>query len=313
MKFKNAIRALLGFVILAAAFSGVRLGIANGQVNETAGFVRPKPPESLRLYVMDCGTLHVADLSRYRLEKGEVANSDLSVPCFFISHPKGTMMWDTGAVADQAWTDLPLFSSPEKPVDVHLTLPDGQQRDVTMRKTLLSQLAEIHYSRGMIDYLALSHYHYDHTANANYFAGATWLVRQVERDAMFAEKAPPTTNPATYSRLRDAKTKIITTDDYDVFGDGTVVIKSAPGHTPGHQVLYLKLAHTGGVLLSGDLYHYPEERALGRIPTFDFNPEQTRASRASIEAFLKQSGAQLWIQHDFVGNSRLKKSPAYYD
>jgi N-acyl homoserine lactone hydrolase len=313
MKFRNAIRTFLAFAIVATAFSGVRLGIANGQVNETAGFVRPKPPESVRLYVMDCGTLHVADLSRYRLEKNEVANSDLSVPCFFISHPHGTLIWDTGAVADQAWTDLPLFSSPAKPVDVHLTLPDGQQRDVTMRKTLLSQLAEIHYSRGMIDYLALSHYHYDHTANANMFAGETWLVRQVERDAMFAEKAPPTTNPATYSRLRDAKTKIITTDDYDVFGDGTVVIKSAPGHTPGHQVLYLKLAHTGGVLLSGDLYHYPEERALGRIPTFDFNPEQTRASRASIEAFLKQSGAQLWIQHDFVGNSRLKKSPAYYD
>jgi N-acyl homoserine lactone hydrolase len=315
MKFKNAIRALLGFVILAAAFSGVRLGIANGQVNETAGFVRPKPPESVRLYVMDCGTLHVADLSRYRLEKGEVAHSDLSVPCFFISHPHGTLIWDTGAVPDAGWMPSGVVGSANRatPVDVPIELPDGQKRAVTMRKGLTSQLAEIGYSIDWIDYLALSHYHYDHTANANYFAGATWLVRQVERDAMFAEQAPPTTNPTTYSRLRDAKTKIITTDDYDVFGDGTVVIKSAPGHTPGHQVLYLKLLHTGGVLLSGDLYHYPEERALGRIPTFDFNPEQTRASRAAIEAFLKQSGAQLWIQHDFVDNSRLKKSPAYYD
>jgi hypothetical protein len=67
------------------------------------------------------------------------------------------------------------------------------------------------------------------------------------------------------------------------------------------------------VLLSGDLYHFPEERSLGRVPTFEYNQDQTRASRAAIEAFLKQSGAQLWIQHDFAGNAKLKKSPAFYD
>lgn len=308
MKIQSAVRTILAVAIAATAFSGVRFGIAKVRAGQIMMPVRPKPPESVRLYVMDCGTLHVADLSRYRLEKNEVANSDLSVACFLIAHPKGTLIWDTGAVADTTWA--PKGGSP---VEVHLSLPDGQQRDVIMRKGLREQLAVIGYTLGMIDYLALSHYHYDHTANANLFFGETWLVSQVERDAMFAEKPPPTTDPRTYSRLRDAKTKIITTDDYDVFGDGTVVIKSAPGHTPGHQVLYVKLAHTGGVLLSGDLYHYPEERTLGRIPTFDFDPDQTRASRAAIETFLKLSGAQLWIQHDIVGNSKLKKSPAYYD
>jgi glyoxylase-like metal-dependent hydrolase (beta-lactamase superfamily II) len=45
------------------------------------------------------------------------------------------------------------------------------------------------HSRKLLTYLALSHYHYDHTANANEFAGATWLVRQVERDARFATSA----------------------------------------------------------------------------------------------------------------------------
>jgi hypothetical protein len=78
-------------------------------------------------------------------------------------------------------------------------------------------------------------------------------------------------------------------------------------------MLFLKLAKTGDVLLSGDLYHYPEERTLNRVPTFDFNQDQTRASRVAVDAFLKKTGAQLWIQHDFVGNTKLKKSPAYYD
>jgi hypothetical protein len=47
-------------------------------------------------------------------------------------------------------------------------------------------------------------------------------------------------------------------------------------------------------------YHYPEER-VDRVPTFEFNPEQTRASRVAMDAFLKKTGAQLWIQHERLG------------
>jgi N-acyl homoserine lactone hydrolase len=266
-----------------------------------------RPPQSVRLYVFDCGTLHIADTGRFGLKSKEVTTSDLSVPCFLIAHPKGTLIWDTGAVPDSDWK--PTGSA----VIHHIVLPDSQERDVTMVKPLRGQLAELGYSPADINYLALSHYHYDHTANANAFPAATWLVRQAERDAMFAEKPPGVTQPSTYASLRNIKTVILRSDDYDVFGDGTVIIKSAPGHTPGHQVLYVKLAKTGGILLSGDLYHYPEERRLNRVPTFEFNQEQTRASRRAIEAFLKKSDAQLWIQHDFTANARLKKAPDYYE
>jgi len=257
--------------------------------------------------VFDCGTLHIADTGRFSLKKNEVATSDLSVPCFLVAHPKGTLIWDTGAVPDADWK--PTGAA----VTHHVVLPDSQERDVTMLKPLKAQLAEVGYSPVDITYLALSHYHYDHTANANEFAGATWLVRENERDAMFAEKPPGVTRPSTYAALRNSKMFIIKSDEYDVFGDGTVVIKSAPGHTPGHQVLYVKLAKTGGVLLSGDLYHYPEERALNRVPTFEFNQEQTRASRVLIEAFLRKTDAQLWIQHDLRANAKLKKAPDYYE
>jgi len=73
------------------------------------------------------------------------------------------------------------------------------------------------------------------------------------------------------------------------------------------------LPRTGGVVLSGDLCHYPEERTLNRVPTFEFNQAQTRATRVIIDAFLKKTGAQLWIQHDFRANARLKKAPDYYE
>ena len=264
-------------------------------------------PQTLRLYVLDGGTLHIADISRFGLKKDEVATSDLAVAAYLVVHPKGTLLWDAGAIPDADWKPT------GAPVRHHLVLPDGGQRDLTLRKPLLQQLAEIGYEPAEVTYLALSHYHYDHTANANAFATATWLVRPAERDAMFAEKAPGITRPSTYAALRESKTTLIEADEYDVFGDGTVVIKSAPGHTPGHQVLLVRLPRRGNILLSGDLYHYSEERVLYRLPTFEFDEAQTKAARANIEAYLHANDALLWIQHDYDANAKLKKAPEYYE
>jgi glyoxylase-like metal-dependent hydrolase (beta-lactamase superfamily II) len=131
---------------------------------------------------------------------------------------------------------------------------------------------------------------------------------------MFSEKPQGIIQPAHYNKLKDSKTIILrNVEDYDVFGDGTVVLKSTPGHTQGHQVLVLKLPKTGTVVLAGDLYHYPEERTTGKTPTFEFNAEQSAASRAKIEAFVKQSKAQLWIEHDIATHAKLKKAPAYIE
>jgi N-acyl homoserine lactone hydrolase len=301
---RNAIR--LSLVSATAVFIIAAQTKGGGQTTPQAPH-SIQPSRTLKLYVFDCGTLHVANIERFGFKKEEVATMEMSVAGYLVAHPKGLLIWDTGAVPDDTW--LPSG----KPMLQHITLADSQERDLSVVKSLKGQLAELGYSPSDITYLALSHYHYDHTGNANEFAGATWLVRQVERDAMFAEKPPGTTQPSAYSALRNSNTIIIKTDNYDVFGDGTVVIMSAPGHTPGHQILYLKLAKTGGVVLAGDLYHYPQEAKLDRVPTFEFNPGLTRASRAAVDAFLKKTNSQIWIEHDFNGNARLKKSPGFYE
>jgi N-acyl homoserine lactone hydrolase len=220
------------------------------------------------------------------------------VPCYLVAHPKGTLMWDVGVIADAA------FKGDGAPVTEGVS---------TVARPLLPQLAALGYTPADITYLALSHYHSDHTANANAFAGSTWLVRPVERDAMFAEKPAGIIQQSTFSALKTSKTTLLDKDDYDVFGDGTVVIKSAPGHTPGHQVLFLKLKKTGPVLVAGDLYHYPEEQTMNRFPTFEFNKEQSAASRAAIDAFVKKNKAQMWIEHDAATNAKLKKAPEFYE
>jgi glyoxylase-like metal-dependent hydrolase (beta-lactamase superfamily II) len=150
-------------------------------------------------------------------------------------------------------------------------------------------------------------------ANANEFAGSTWLVRPAERDMLFAQTQSEFAEPSEYSELKNSKTISISTDEYDVFGDGKVIIKFAPGHTPGHSVLVLKLAKTGNIMLAGDLYHYPEEIKTNNTPKNEYNRNQTLASRAMIQDYLKKTNTQLWIEHDFAANAKLKKSPKYYD
>ena len=256
---------------------------------------KPRPPQSLRLYVFDCGTLRATSAENYSLKKEEIAETSISIPCSLVAHPKGTMIWDTGIIPDAQ------FKPGGGPVTAGIT---------TSPAPLLTQLAAAGYSPADITYLALSHYHGDHVANANAFAQSTWLVAKAERDFMFSDPPPAPASAANYSALRNSKTVLITDDEYDVFKDGTVIIKSAPGHTPGHQVLFLKLEKTGPLLLSGDLYHYPEERTLNRLRVREFNRDQTAASRLAVEAFIKKTGAQLWIGHDLRTYTKLKKASA---
>ena len=254
--------------------------------------------QSVRLYVFDCGKLHYDDPTRFNFKKEEVKVYDLSVGCYLIVHPKGTLMWDVGVIPDAA------FPADGKP---------ATKLYATATKTLKSQLAASGYKPDAITYLAMSHSHWDHLANANEFAHATWLVRPIERNILFGPNPPERSTPDEYNALKDSKTVSLPEGDYDVFGDGSVVIKPAYGHTPGHSVLFVKLAKTGPVVLSGDLYHYPEEVTADRYPSNEFNKDQTHQSRLAIQAFLKQSGAKLWIQHDYAAFQKLKKAPGYYE
>jgi N-acyl homoserine lactone hydrolase len=250
---------------------------------------RPQAVSALRVYVLDCGTLKERDGVPYGLSRDQVSPRDLSDLCALIVHPRGTLLWETGL--SEAVNRIPA-GAPAAAVG-------GPRPGDRVDRLLTKQLAEIGYGPSDITYLALSHSHWDHTGNAGSFPGSTWLVQKPERDIMFAEK--PLSN----------QTELLE-GDHDVFGDGTVMLLFTPGHTPGHQALFVNLPRTGPVILSGDLYHFSEELTLKPAPR-GRNAEQIAASMAKIQALIAKTGAQLWIQHDALGYARLKKSPAYYD
>lgn len=73
--------------------------------------------------------------------------------------------------------------------------------------------------------------------------------------------------------------------DHDVFGDGGVRLILTPGHTPGHQVPFVQLPKTGPVILSGDLYHFPEELTL-KPAEAGRNAELTAPSGAKVQQLI---------------------------
>lgn len=259
---------------------------------------RSSSPPTLRLYALDCGNVTINDLSLLTPGENQGVAKKLTNSCFLIDHPRGQLLWDAG-IDDRL--------GPE-PITVF-----GGAFELSVTNPLLPQLEAIGVAPDEIDYLALSHFHDDHTGNANFFGAATLLIQRPEHAAAFG----PTPelygfDAKTYASL-DAAKAVVLDGAHDVFGDGTVRILPAPGHSPGHQVLFVDLKHTGPIVLSGDLYHFTGAREKRTVPSFNADASQTRASMDSIEAFIAEQRAALWIQHDFEQMAKLQHAPASYD
>ena len=288
------VATFLGIHLLAASLLGASMLAPRAR----AGQLAPLPKvTSTRLYVFDCGTLIYNQPEDYNLTRDEVKDSNMGVTCYLVMHPKGMLMYDTGL--NDRLVGRPLY---ENALDGY-----GQIKF----NTLSGQLADIGVTPADIDYLVLSHYHWDHIGNAADFAGSTWLVYKGDRDQMFSSAARAKAWFNQYSKLENSRTRLLS-GDYDVFGDGTVVVLATPGHTEGHCSLLVRLKNTGPVVLSGDLYHYAEERVLGRMPDEE-KTTGTVGSRKKVEELLLRTGAQLWIGHSMEFFRTVRKSPAWYD
>lgn len=277
-------------------------------MNFTGGFVAAifiaftanvfSAPADVRLYALDCGRASakdfgfMSDTGEYDGKPGEVA-----VPCFVVRHPKGILVWDTG-LGDK-------MAEAKGGVDLEGGI------HMSVGTTLAEQLKAIGIAPADVAYVAFSHMHADHTGNANLFAGSTWILNRAEL-AWALSKPEAFVQPETFSAYKSAKTEMIA-GDHDVFGDGAVRILRTPGHTPGHQVLMLRLRKAGSVILSGDLWHLRANLTHRRVPAFNVSRADTLASMDRVLRIAKNTHARIVVQHDPGDFARLPKFPAYLD
>lgn len=266
---------------------------ADAQVAEQE---QPKVPE-IRLYTFDGGTVQVNDLELFSQDTTyQGQTKTFADPFYVVVHPEGTLMWDAGLpqqlVGQDPYTD-----------------PSGAFT-VSRQDSVANQLKRIGMTPKDIDYLALSHTHFDHSGHAYTMRNAVWLVQAAEYDFVTSEEIQ-NTNADVYNAIKDLKNIKRLEGDFDVFGDGTVVIKSMPGHTPGHQVLYLELAESGPMLLTGDMYHLYENREHKRVPIFNYDVAETLESMDAFEVFAKERGAKVVLQHQKEDFNKMPKAPKY--
>ncbi|HAO35581.1 MULTISPECIES: N-acyl homoserine lactonase family protein [unclassified Hyphomonas] len=276
-------------ITITAAVSALALASACGSESPASTEATlESPPETqqeaaLEVDVLDCGTIEVSDLDAFSSAGDYAGETDtFTDSCFLVRHPDGNLLWDLGL-----------------PGVLAIAGPQTQQIfTVSLEQTITEQLADRGMSPDDVDYVSISHSHFDHIGQADQVAGSTWLVSQKELDAMFGEGAEiAQEQQALFSLFAPMEQKVFE-DELDVFGDGSVVIFETPGHTPGHTSLQLMMPETGPVLLTGDLYHRAESRELKRVPRFNSDEAMTVSSMEAFEARADALGAKVIIQHE---------------
>jgi glyoxylase-like metal-dependent hydrolase (beta-lactamase superfamily II) len=245
-----------------------------------------------KLYILNCGEGVAGDISRWSPGVNEGKSMDFVDTCYLIKHAQGWFLWDTG-ISD-AVAAMPNGLAPADPKAIYWHRP----------KTLAAQLDQVGVKPGDIKAMAVSHTHPDHIGNVELFPSAMLYVQKAEYEWPGANNEP---------RFKPGHPVTKLEGDRDVFGDGGVIILSTPGHTPGHQSLLVKLPKTGAVVLSGDAAHFRDNWDNRRVPSINFNKEQTLASMQKIADTLAKEHAQLWINHDKAQRDGLKMSPEFYD
>lgn len=250
-----------------------------------------------RMYVLECGESKTNDVSANWSPGVNVGESrEFSDNCYLIRHGDRLFMWDSG-LSD---------SIADKPEGV--TSANGLLT-MWVRKTLASQLAAIGVASTDVTDLAVSHFHSDHVGNANLFSSAKLYIQDAEYAAAFGPDASKFGfAPPLYEKLK-ANEMLKLNGDHDVFGDGSVVILSTPGHTPGHQCLLVRLPERGTVILSGDMTHFHENWTERRVPSRNFNKQQSIQSMERIAALLSAEHAELWINHNKTQSATIPKAP----
>ena len=220
----------------------------------------------------------------------------LTYSCYLIRHGTEYMIWDTGN---------PLGTVPESP-----------------KVSLVNQLRELKLRPERIKYVGVSHYHTDHTGQLGAFPKSTLLIGKGDWDALTAANPPGGMDTKAAAEWRapfahwisqGGKLDALTEDKKDVFGDGTVVMLSTPGHTPGHHALLVRLKNTGNVLLSGDLAHFRENYENNQVPTWNTSRADTLASLDRFKQIARNLKAVVIIQHDPRDIDKLPAFPAAAD
>ncbi len=208
----------------------------------------------------------------------------LPIPSWLIRHPRGTVLFDCGMHTDTV-SDTPMRERISRTFTLDLEPAD----------LVAPRLAERHTDPAEVDFVVLSHLHFDHAGGLAQIPEARVVVQSAEWRAGFDDEL----RRANGFRRGDYDLghEVVTVDgDHDLFGDGRVICMSTPGHTPGHQSLRVAL-DSGEVVLCADCAYFGHTLEGGPLPPFGHD---TAAQARSIARLVDRgrAGSRLIPGHD---------------
>ena len=270
-------------------------------------------PEGMKLYIF---TSQPLDIAKSALSSAATGDEKIVIPVafFLIKHPKGNIMFDTGD-NDKVITDKtywgPMAAMLDKGVNPDLAI------DV--------QLGKIGMKPSDINYVILGHMHLDHAGNVGKFPNATIVV---QRDEIANAFWPPRAYAGPYisgdfemlraptgSGSTGRQPTIELNGDLDLFGDGSVFVHRAAGHTPGSQLAVVRLPKTGTVILTSDTCYLPENLATDTLPSIGltYDPTAMLNGYAYIKRIRDTEKGDVLMAHDAEGFKAHKHSPDFYE
>lgn len=253
-------------------------------------FVQPAAAQTpaVTLTRLDCGSNAAPTDVGARFSDTYAYNGlkvQLTFSCYLIRHGDDYLVWDTGN---------PTGNTPVAP-----------------KTSLVDLLAQLQVPLDRVRFVGVSHYHGDHVGQVASFPKATLLIGKGDWDVLTDPKMSSVANPAPFANWITGGGKVDpVVGDRDVFGDGSVIMLSTPGHTPGHHSLLVKLREMGNVLLTGDLAHFHENYDSDGVPTFNTSRAETVASLERFKKIATNLKATVIIQHDARDVGKLPAFPA---
>jgi len=273
------ILALLSVVIataiagLAWSFSAARLAVPEGL--PAIALPTRHAPTSMQLYALPAGRMASRAMLAYR--GGSFSDQRVfGMGGLLIRHPRGDLLVDAGFGRN---------------VDAHVrTTPRLMQwtSSYTREPTVAEQLRRAGIEASTLSGVLLTHAHWDHVSGIEDLPGVpVWVnaaelgfVQSGERSAELARDIG-TEDYRVYSF--DDGAYLGFPRSHDMFGDGSVVVVPAPGHTPGSVIVFVHVGDGHRYALIGDLVwqkegiDLPAERPWLSRHFVDGDPQAVRA------------------------------------
>lgn len=263
-----------------------------------------------KVHVLDCGAMS-CDLSWLLLKPGRSirprAEKDRPVewyPCtshaVVVETPEGTLLWDTSIPRDWETRWVPTGLQELFPYD-----------QVSEEQYLDSRLRQLDLAPGDLDYVVLSHLHFDHAGNIRPFVGAgpRLVVNDKEKDWAFGYDGA--FNGAHLKSDYDGIDFETVSGDVE-FLPGVSLIE-APGHTPGTMAMKVDLSETGTIIFTSDAIYMGDSYGPPATPAAIVNDLSAwYSSVEKIRAIAEKSNAMVVFGHDAEQLRSMRRAPDGY-